>query len=294
MPIGQLIEVLLPLSLAIIMLGLGLGLTPEDFRRVLREPRALLLGLLGQMLVLPLLALGLALAFGAPPLLAAGLVILALCPGGVTSNVFARLARGDVALSVSLTAVVSVVSPFSIPLLGNLFLEALGVAAGDIRLDVPRTLLTLLALTLVPVLLGMGVRALAPRHAVRAERYVSPAAVVLMFVIIFAIVYNGRDVMPGFIADTGLYAIALNVLAIAAGVGLALLGRLGHARAATLGIEVGVQNGTLALLVTGVLLDSAQMSIFPAVYGLLMFPVTGVFVYLVRRSGWTATGRAHD
>lgn len=292
MPIGALIELLLPVSLAIIMLGLGLGLTLDDFRRVALAPRALLLGMLGQMVVLPLLALGLALATGAGPYLAAGLVLLALCPGGVTSNVFSHLARGDVALSVSLTAVISVVAPFSIPLLGNVFLDALGVEAQSIRLDVPRTLKTLLLLTLVPVLAGMGLRALLPRLAVAAERFVSPAAVVLMLAIILAIVVGNRDVMPGFIAQTGLYAVVLNLLAIGAGVGIALVGRLGHARAATLGIEVGVQNATLTLLITGVLLQSPEMSILPAVYGLLMFPVTGLFVFLVRRTGWT-TGRTH-
>lgn len=287
MPIDSLIEILLPLSLAIIMLGLGLGLTPADFRRVASEPRALLLGMAGQMLALPLLALGLALAFGAPPVLAAGMVLLALCPGGVTSNAFTHLARGDVALSVSLTAVISVISPFSIPLLGNLFLDALGVEAQNIRLDVPRTLATLLVLTLVPVLAGMLLRGLLPRLAMRAERFVSPMAVVLMFVIIIAIVYNNREIMPGFIARTGVYAVVLNVLAIAAGVGIGLLGRLGRPRAATLGIEVGVQNATLTLLITGVLLQSPEMSILPAVYGLLMFPVTALFVTTVRQTGWT-------
>lgn len=281
MAIDHLIQLLLPISLMLIMFGLGLGLVPADFARILRQPAAVLAGMAAQFLLLPGIAIMLVWLLDLSPVLAAGLLILSFCPGGVTSNLFSYLARGDVPLSVSLTAINSVISPLLIPLLTAATLSVLTIS-GAVDLPILATMGRLLLVALVPLALGMLVRAWLPGPSIRAEKLVSPAALILMFVIIGAIVYDNRDGLLEMLSQTSAAVILLNVLSAAAGFGLAALLRLGRRQRFTLAIETGIQNASLALLVTGSFLGSSAMSVVPAMYGLLMFPV-GFAVMLIGR-----------
>jgi BASS family bile acid:Na+ symporter len=274
-------QVVLPLALFVIMLGMGLSLKLDDFRRVARFPKAVALGVLGQMLVLPTVAWLVVSAFGMAPALGVGLMVLAFCPGGTTSNMISYLARGDLALSVTLTAVVSLVTPFTIPLLTGLAMTQLMGESQALALPFGKTILQLAVITFVPIALGMGIHKRWPRFAAAAEKPVKILSLLFLFLVIAGVVRQNWDELPGFFAQTGLAALTLNVVTMAIGFGLGLLGRLERSQSITLGIEVGIQNGTTALLVTGTLLANPTMSIAPAIYSLIMFGTGAVFGVLV-------------
>jgi bile acid:Na+ symporter, BASS family len=274
-------KVVLPLALFIIMLGMGLSLVVQDFARIVKHPKAVVIGLFGQMVVLPAIGLGVVYLYGMDPLLAAGLMILALSPGGTTSNMIAYLSRGDVALSISLTAVVSLVTPLTIPLLGSVFLAMLLGEAKDISLPMGQTIVQLVAITLVPVGIGMLLKKRFPKFSEKTERPVKILSLVFLFLIIGGIMRQNWDKLPGFFAETGLAALTLNVSTMVIGFFGALSLRLERKQAITIGVEVGIQNGTMALLVTGTILNNPTMSIAPAIYSLIMFGTGAVFGIVV-------------
>lgn len=273
--------VVLPIALAIVMLGMGLGLAIADFKRVLAHPKAVMLGVFCQMLVLPALAYGVVRLFDMPPELGVGLMILALCPGGVTSNVFSMLARGDVALSVSLTAVVSVVTPFTIPLIGGAAMSSLLGDSQTFSMPLGKTIAALFIITAIPVSLGMLIKSRAPAFAERAEKTVRIVSVVLLFIIIAGIMKRlGGDKIASFFSQAGWPALALNIVSMGVGVGVALLFNLRREQVVTIGVEVGIQNGTTALLVTSTILESPTMAVAPAIYSLIMFATGGLFAFV--------------
>ncbi len=274
-------KVVLPLALFIIMLGMGLSLVTDDFKRVVKFPKAIAIGVLCQMILLPLVGLGIVTLIPmSSPELAVGLVILTLCPGGTTSNLMTYLARGDVALSITLTAVVSLVTPFTIPIFADLAMTHLMGAGQAIEMPLGKTIIVLLAITVVPVGLGMGIRAKWPNFAGRADKPVKILSVVFLIAIIAAIVKQNIDELPNFIAQTGTATLLLNVSTIILGFVIARFAGLNRAQQTTIGMEVGIQNGTTALLVTGTLLANSTMTIAPAIYSLLMFATGGAFGYL--------------
>lgn len=283
MEAGFLTKVVLPISLIIIMLGMGLSLVRDDFARILKEPRAVAVGVFCQMLVLPAVALALVFLFGLPGELGVGLMILAFCPGGATSNMLSYLSRGDVALSITLTAIVSVVAPFSVPLLTALAMTMLMDQSQQFAIPVGQTIVQLLAITIVPVIVGMQIRWKWPGFAARAERPVKIYSVVILFVIIAGIVLKNKDNMAGFFVQTGAATLALNVVTLLAGYFIAQRMRLSRRQAITVAIEGGVQNGTLALFVTGTLLGSSVMTVPAVTYSLLMFATGGLFGWWVNR-----------
>ncbi len=276
-------QIVLPFSLFIIMLGMGLSLKLGDFTRVLQAPKAMIIGITCQMILLPLIGLALVMTFSLPPELAVGFMILAFCPGGTTSNMFAYLARADVALSVSLTAIISLVTPFTIPLLTVLAMEMLMDNASQFSIPIGKTILQLLVITIVPVTIGMFLLKKFPNFATKMEKPVKIFSIVLLFIIIAAIVAKTWSSMAGFFAQTGLATLALNLISMAAGYGIANAAKLDKRQAATVGIEVGIQNGTMALLVTGTILGNAAMAIPAVTYSLLMFATGGLFCWLVNR-----------
>ncbi len=276
-------QVVLPLSLFIIMLGMGLSLKLSDFTRVVQIPRAMIIGITCQMILLPLIGLAIIMIFALPPELAVGLIILSLCPGGTTSNMFSYLARADVALSITLTAVISLVTPFTIPLLTGLAMEMLMDNANQFSIPIGKTILQLLVITVVPVALGMFLFKKFPGFATKMEKPVKIFSIVLLFIIIAAIVVKSWSSMAGFFAQTGLATLSLNLISMVAGYGIANAAKLDKRQAATVGIEVGIQNGTMALLVTGTILGNAAMAIPAVTYSLLMFVTGGIFCWLVNR-----------
>ncbi|MEZ4429713.1 MAG: bile acid:sodium symporter family protein [Nannocystaceae bacterium] len=287
---GVLTTVVLPLALAFIMLGMGLGLTLADFRRVLQYPKAVTIGIVCQMVLLPLIGYGIARAFGMEGGLAVGLMVLAFCPGGVTSNMYSLLARGDVALSITLTAVVSVVTPFTIPFLVQWSMEAFlsTPGAAPIELPIVKTIVTLLAITVAPVGVGMLIKRFWPGFAARADRTVKIASVVILVVIIAGILKKEWANIGPFFAQVGLSTLTLNVSTMVLGFVIAMMAGLRHEERVSIGIEVGIQNGTTGLVVAamaaaaaGIPDTSNPISIAPAIYSLIMFGTGAAFAVLV-------------
>lgn len=277
---SPLIEIGLPVSLMIIMAGMGLGLTFGEFREVLVRPKAMIVGTLAQLLLIPLIAFGLASLMGLGPAIAVGLVIIAACPGGTTSNIFTLLARGNVALSITLTVLASLLTIVTIPLFTNyaLSLYSTSDAAEVVQLPVGRTVLTLSIVVIIPVVVGMIIRIGAPAFAQRAERYVGKFGLVVLLVLILAIVWGTRNEILSLLAQAGPAAAALSIVGIAAGFASSKLLGVSLKDGLTIAIEVGIKNGTIGLMVTLTLLQSAEMAIPSAVYGVQMYVFGGLLV----------------
>lgn len=268
---GPLIEIGLPAALFLIMIGMGMTLTPKDFREVLVAPRATLFGLLAQVILMPLLAFVLIHFLSLSPALAVGLVVIAACPGGTTSNLFAYLGGGDVALSIILTVLASLIAIVTLPLFVSVALEQYHGMSAVVELPVLKTVLALVVIILVPVSLGMLIKRYANAFSERMEKVVSVFGLVVLLAVIVAIVSQLGDRMFELIRQGGVAAILLNIVGLGVGmIGGRLVG-LSRQRAFTVAIEIGIKNGTLGLLVTLTLLKSSEMSVPAAVYGVLMF-----------------------
>lgn len=286
-----LITIILPVALILIMFGMSLSLRLADFRRVLHEPKALFIGLSGQLILLPLIALAIAEIFALSPEIAVGLMIIALAPGGATSNMFTYLSKGDVSLSISLTAVVSLITPFTIPLIVALSMNYFMDNNSDFQLPILKTMIQLLAITVVPVSLGMFVLSRWPNAARKIEKTLKVFSIVFLFLIIALIVLKNRDNMASFFAQAGAASLALNMTVLVLGYQLANWAKLSHAQAVCIGFEVGIQNGTLALVVAGTLIGNETMMIPAVTYSLLMF-ITGTgFGWWVNRKSILQSGR---
>lgn len=281
-----LLKVALPVSLGIIMFSLGLGLKFGDFMRVFKRPVAFSVGAVNQMITLPLTAFIIAIVFALPPELAVGLMILALCPGGVTTNFIARMAKGDVALSVSLTAIISLVSIVTVP-----FLVAFSVGlfmGEDPAIDVSALSFKMFTLVAVPVLLGMLVNAILRSLARPVEMFFTFISTILFIVIIVAILYSQWDVFIKNLAILGPALILLNVILLIFGWCSARFVGLSGDEATTIAIETGVQNGTLGIAIGAIIAGSAggaDLSAFAlpsAVYGVTMYMVTLPFIWFRR------------
>lgn len=282
MELVPLIQGALPLALFLVMLGMGMTLRLTDFQRLMRAPRAFALGLGAQFLGLPLLAGVIVVGFDLPPELAVGLLVLSFCPSGATSNLFSYLARADVALSISLTAVASLVTPFTVPLLTGLALDWQLGAERTIDFPVARTMLQLAAVVLLPVAVGMIWNACRPIVCGRWQPFVHRLSVILFATVILAMVVDLWEPMPGFLGVAGVACIVMIVSAMALGWSLASLGRLDPRQVKTVSIEVGMQHGGMALLVTQGVLANTTMSVVPVLYGLLMLIPILTLVVAVR------------
>jgi bile acid:Na+ symporter, BASS family len=283
-------SVLLPLSLAIVMLGMGLSLVPEDFKRITRYPKAVAVGTVCQVLLLPLIGTLITLVVPMQPEIAVGLIVLAVCPGGPSSNLITYLAKGDVALSVTLTAVSSIITVFTIPLFINLALQYFMGESAAIALPIGTTILQIFLITLLPTAIGMAIRHQFPDTARRLEKQMSRLAVGLLALIIVLLLVREGSKLPGFLVQVGVGALLLNLLATLAGFFAGKLFRLPLAQQICIAIEVGIQNGTLAIAITAGLLNNPDMAVPAAVYSLLMY-VTGFGAILYGRQaiGGTAS-----
>jgi bile acid:Na+ symporter, BASS family len=279
-----LVKIALPIAIAVIMCGIGMTLSGGDFRRIAQRPKPVLIGILGHYALLPLLGFAVAWLFPMPAELAIGLVLVAACPSGTTSNALTYLARGNVALAVTLTVISALVTFLSVPLLVNLALHVFGGEAREIRLPVGQTILHLAGLVLAPVLIGMAVRRWAPAFAQRLEPWVSRFALAFLVLLIVAIAVSERENLPAWFAQMGPAAMVLCCAAIGLGFLLGRISGLELRDAITIGMEVGVQNSTLAIVIALTLLNSPQVALPGAVYGLLMYLPALAMVALGRRA----------
>ena len=279
----MLVKVALPLILAFIMFSLGVGLRVNDFTRVIKFPKAFGTGLFNQLILLPLVAFGIVTAFKISPELAVSVMILSFCPGGVTSNVLTRLANGNTPLSISLTAVTSLLSIITVPLLVAVSVKHF-MGEHEAQINVTSLGIKMFLLTAVPVGLGMLLRAKAPSLVEKISRTISRIAMVLFVLIIIAALAVNRVVVFSNLAALGPALILINIGMLGLGLASSRLLRLGTKDATTISLESGVQNGTLGIAVGAMIAANASDSLPPttvasAVYGITMYFVSLPFVF---------------
>lgn len=282
MQASLLTNLLLPLALGVIMLGLGMGLTLEDFRRVARYPRAVITGLVLQVMLLPAAAFALALLFGLPPELAVGLMLLAASPGGATANIYSHLARGDVALNITLTAINSVLCLATLPLILNLSLEYF-LGAGQYVPPPVQKVVEVAAIIVFPVVIGMLLRARAPGFTARLEKPLRLLSVLVLALLVVGAVMQERETLIAFFAVVGLACLSFNLISMGVGYLAPLALKLPRRQAIAIAMEIGIHNGTLAIFIALNVLDNPRISVPAAVYSLLMFLTAAVFAFVLNR-----------
>lgn len=271
----------LPIALAIIMFGLGLGLTVEDFRRVGRHPKAAVIALACQLVLLPAVCFGLVVLFDLPPLLGIGMLLLAASPGGTTANLFSHLFRGDVALNISLTAVNTLLAIATLP-----FITGLAITYFDQDESVSMPLVEVVkvfVLILVPVAIGMLVRARREAFASRMDRPVRAGSAVILAVLVLGILLDQREDVGDYLADVGLVAALFCSISLVTGYVVPRALGVVESQAIASSMEIGVHNGTLAIFVAVEVLDSTAISVPAAVYSLFMFPLAALWGYAITR-----------
>lgn len=271
---SPLIAIGLPIALFIIMIGMGLTLTPNDFRREAGAPKGLLIGSLLQLLALPLVGLALMGLPGLTASLAVGVVIVAACPGGTTSNLISFMARGNVALSIILTVIASLATIATLPFWVNLALDRTAVvdaAATTVHLPFLKTVAMLAVLILIPVSIGMIIRGRNSALAARADRAVSLFGAVVLAALIVGIATVNRDRLGTLLIQAGPACAALNVVGISLGLLGGRLARLNWQDSLTIAVELGIKNSTIGLLVAMTLLQNTEMAVPSAVYGIMMY-----------------------
>jgi bile acid:Na+ symporter, BASS family len=284
---GIVTDIVLPLALAFIMFALGLGLTFADFARVARQPRDFLIGAASQLILLPAVAWLLISVWSLPPELALGVMIIAAAPGGVTSNILTALARGDVALSISLTAVISLVCVFTIPLIVVFAYDRLigGATSGDI--SVAKTAISVFAIVTVPVTIGLLVRHFADGIARRFEPAARHISTGLFIVVLGGAIYQERGNIVTYFTQAGLVTLSLNITMMVLAYGIARLFASGPRQRVAISIECGLQNGTLAIAVAALLFGGGLVAVPAATYSLIMFATALVYVAIARRGNGT-------
>jgi BASS family bile acid:Na+ symporter len=282
--VGIVTDVVLPIALAFIMFALGLGLTVQDFARVARRPRDFLIGLGAQIVLLPAVAYFLVSIWPLPPALALGVMIIAAAPGGVTSNILTAFARGDVALSISLTAIVSLLSVVTIPII-VVFAHArlMGEAAGE-GVSVAAIAISVFAIVTVPVVVGLLTRHFAQAAAIGLEPAARKVSAGLFVLVLGGAIYQERANIIDYFAQAGLITLVLNVVMMALAYLIARIFASGARQRIAIAMECGLQNGTLAIAVTGLLFGGGLVTIPAATYSLIMFATALIYIAILRRT----------
>ena len=276
-------QIFLPLSLAFIMFSVGMELTIKDFKRVAVQPKGFFIGAFSQMVLLPFVAFGLLSFWSIDPVLAVGVMIIAACPGGVTSNLITYLARGDTALSVSLTATISLLAVVSLPVIVSLSIVHFMDAATAPQLSIGNTVIGIFAITTVPVIIGMAVNYHFSVFAKKFQRIARVISSVLFFIIIASAIFAERDNVVDYFRQAGPVTLTLNLVMMVLALSIARLGRLGIRQQTAITLECGLQNGTLAIFVAVTLIGSQSMMVPGAIYSLLMFPSALAYLFIIMR-----------
>ncbi len=276
----------LPIALGIIMFGLGLDLTPQDFIRVGKRPKAAVIALACQLLLLPLVCFGLCIAFGLPPLMAVGMMLLAASPGGTTANLFSHLFRGDVALNISLTAINSVIAVVTLPIIVNLAVAYFQPGDMQVGMQFKKTLEVFL-IVLVPVAIGMTVRRFYPAFAKAMDKPVRLGSILILTLVIVGAALSGREALMQYFGSIVAIVVLFCVLSLSLGFLVPRLLKIERPQAIASSFEVGLHNATLAIVIAQSVLLSPEMSLPAAIYGVLMFPLAALFGWMITRTGKT-------
>ena len=278
----EVVTTLAPIALALIMLALGLGLSVDDFSRVLRQPKDFLVGLLCQLILLPIIAFILVKIYNPPLELALGVMIIAAAPGGVTSNVLTKFSNGDVALSISLTAIISLISIISVPLIIFQSADLLGVTGFNENISMAGIAMKMFLVVTVPVILGMLIRKFATHFIVSKTQIIQRISIGLFVLVFLSIWVEEWDKVISFITRAGIITLTLNVVMMLVGFYVAKSLIKGMAQRKCISLECGLQNGTLAVFVATQLVDDIVYLVPTAAYALIMFVTSIIFVFIVK------------
>lgn len=273
-------KVFLPLSLAIIMFGMGMTLIPSDFTRIVTYPKAVLIGLFNQLIFLPIIGFSLAVTFNLEPIMAVGIMILASCPGGPTSNLITLVCKGNIALSVTLTAIASFLSILTIPFILSYALDYFGTNTGaTIKLPILDTILQIMVITVIPISIGMLIRRLKPVFAAKMEKPMRRASTVIFILVFIAVIAANFSLIGDAMKRVGLVTLLLNIATISLGYFTARLFKLNLKNAISITVESGIQNGTLAFVIATTILNNIEMGIPTGAYSIWMFITGGILMW---------------
>ncbi len=282
----EIVTKIAPIALALIMLGLGLGLTTQDFARVLKAPKDFLIGFISQLIILPIVAFILIKILGTfiemSPEIALGVMIIAAAPGGITSNVLTKFANGDVALSVSLTAVISIISIITVPLIVFTSADLLGVSFADQNINITGTALKMALVVAVPVILGMIIRKFADNFISSKTSIIDKITGFLFLIVFIAIWIEEKDNIFTYLAQAGLVVLTLNIVMMVFAYYLAKTFASGIKQIKCISLECGLQNGTLAVFVATEISNEIVYMIPTAAYALIMYFTGFIFIYFLR------------
>ena len=280
----EIVTKIAPISLALIMLGLGLGLTGRDFLRVLNNPKDFLIGFACQLILLPVIAYILVLILNLPTVIAVGVMIIAAAPGGVTSNVMTKFANGDVALSISLTAIISLISIISVPFIIFKSADLLGVSASSSNLTMTGIALKMALVVTVPVILGMIIRKFAGNFISSNISIIEKITIILFLIVFAAILVEEKDNIFNYFKQAGIAVLILNIVMMTLGYFIAKLFASGIKQRKCISIECGLQNGTLAIFVATQIFNDISYVIPTAAYALIMYLTGFIFILILRRA----------
>lgn len=279
---SDLTSLFMPIALGIIMLGLGLSLTIEDFKRVTKYPKAVTVALLCQMVLLPLICFLLVKVSGLEPGLAVGLMLLAASPGGATANLYSHLSKGDVALNISLTAINSVLTLFTLPLIVNFSLDYFMDSGQYVPMQFKKVI-EVFAIVLVPVTIGMFIKSKWGQFAAKMDKPVKIASALILIVIIISVTIREKQVLLDYFSVLGIPVLLFNLLSMAIGYFIPRFVNIEKKQSIAIGMEIGIHNGTLAIYIALSVLGNSMMSVPPAIYSLLMFFTAAIFGLWVSR-----------
>ena len=279
----EIVTKIAPICLALIMLGLGMGLTFQDFIRVSKQPKDFLVGLTCQMILLPIIAFLLIKIFNTPTELALGVMVIAAAPGGVTSNVLTKFANGDVALSISLTAIISLISIITVPFIIFTSAELLEISYLGKDISMVGISLKMVFVVTIPVILGMIIKKFAPKFISAKTLFIQRLSIILFIIVFAAIWIEEWDKIISFITSAGTIALALNLVMMLVGYYIAKLFASGIAQRRCIALECGLQNGTLAVFVSTQIFDNIVYMVPTAAYALVMFITSIIFVFKVKK-----------
>ncbi len=280
----EIVTKIAPICLALIMLGLGLGLTGQDFSRVVKKPKDFITGLICQLILLPIIAFILIKIFNTPLELALGVMIIAAAPGGVTSNVLTKFANGDVALSVSLTAIISLISVISVPFIVFKSADLLQISYMAKEISMLGIALKMFFVVTLPVIIGMLIRKFATEF-ISSKTLIIQRISIILFVIVFAAIWIEEwDRIVSYLTRAGSITLALNLVMMFVGYYAAKFFASGLAQRKCISLECGLQNGTLAVFVSANLFDDIIYMVPTAAYALIMFVTSIIFVFFIRKN----------